>query len=143
RNHIQSIRIYAHQRPGAPSNPSPASGTVYAASTTSLDLSFEGADEVRIHVWGNNYDSWRDWGSSKTIHLTGLTSGVYSWQAQSRNVMGEGPWSPVWTFTINQAPEVVLTSSVHIFAGQTIATTIGSWDPEGGNTSITAVSNLP
>ncbi|MCX6028459.1 MAG: PA14 domain-containing protein [Chloroflexi bacterium] len=86
--------------PPAPHDPNPANGATLSYRT-SLDVSVQGdGDRFRIHVWGNNYDRWRDWDPSRSLHLDGLTSQVYYWQAEAQNSAGDGPWSDQWSFTI-------------------------------------------
>jgi C1A family cysteine protease len=102
-NQFSSMRLERRQPPQpppAPHSPNPPNGATLD-HRTSLDVSFQGdGDQFRIHVWGNNYDRWRDWDGSRSLHLEGLTSQDYHWQAQARNSAGEGPWSEQWNFTI-------------------------------------------
>lgn len=92
------------QPPSAPHDPDPANGASLSYRTA-LDVSVQGeGEQFRIHVWGNNYDRWRDWDASRSLHLDGLTNQTYNFQAQARNSAGASPWSAVWTFTIQPAP---------------------------------------
>ena len=89
--------------PDVPHDPTPADGAELSYRTT-LDVSVQGeGDEFRIHVWGANYDRWRDWDASRSLALDGLTSQTYYMQAQARNSAGTSDWSSVWTFTIQAA----------------------------------------
>jgi hypothetical protein len=142
RNHVRSIQIYKHQPPGPPSNPSPANGNVLPATTTNKTLTFNGADESRVHVWGNGYDYWRDWNASTSVSLTGLAPGKYYWQAQSRNIMGEGPWGPVWTFYVNRAPEVGAIADLTLTEGDSYSMVVSALDLDGTTPTLSA-SNLP
>lgn len=91
-------------KPSAPHDPAPANGASLSYRTES-DVSVQGeGDKFIFHVWGNNYDRWSDWTSSRSLHLDGLTNQTYNFQAQARNSAGASPWSAVWTFTIQPAP---------------------------------------
>ena len=91
-------------KPSAPHDPNPANGASLSYRTE-LDVSVQGeGDKFIFHVWGNNYDRWSDWTSSRSFHLDGLTNQTYNFQAQARNSAGDSPWSAVWTFTIQPAP---------------------------------------
>ena len=111
-NYSQSPRGMRHftknyncNPPPAPYDPNPANGASLSYRT-SLDVSVQGdGDRFRIHVWGNNYDRWRDWDPSRSLHLDGLTSQVYYWQAEAQNSSGDGPWSDTWTFTVSPASD--------------------------------------
>lgn len=93
------------QPPAAPHDPNPANGA-NLSYRTSLDVSVQGEGDLFIfHVWGNNYDRWSDWQASRSFHLEGLTNQTYNVQAQARNGAGDSPWSEVWTFTIQPAPQ--------------------------------------
>ena len=105
-NHVRSVTIYMHQPPSPPTNPNPASGTVLDKFSNSLDVTFnKDGDQFQIHVWGNNYDQWRNWDSAAGMHLDGLVPGqTYYWQAQGKNNIGVSPWSPQWSFTTAALP---------------------------------------
>ena len=98
---VSSARVTNRiQPPPAPHDPNPANGATLSYRT-SLDVSVQGdGDRFRIHVRGNNYDRWRDWDPSRSLHLDGLTSQIYYWQAEAQNSAGDGPWSDQWSFTI-------------------------------------------
>jgi len=100
---IQSAQIYQEQPPNAPDSPTPADGTMLPSGTTSLDLSWNGGDKSVIHIWndsGWNYQN--DW-SANSISFTNLAPGKYAWQTKSINRIGEGPWSNIWTFTVQSS----------------------------------------
>jgi hypothetical protein len=141
-NHIRSINIYKHQPPSVPSNPSPADGNVLSSTTTNKTLTFNGADESKIHVWGNGYDYVRDWNASTSVSLTGLTPGMYYWQAQSRNIMGEGSWSPVWKFAVNRPPAVSPIPDYNLPAWTGYNYVLTTVDPDDTSPTL-SVSNLP
>lgn len=142
RNAVTSVQIYKHQLPGQPSNPNPADGAVLPASTTSLTITFDSADDARIHVWRDGYDAWRDWSTQKSMTLNNLTPGIYYWQVQGRNIMGEGPWSDVWTFYVNRPPQVGPINDVTLTEGDTYTMTVSALDLESTTPSLSA-SNLP
>jgi hypothetical protein len=106
RNHVRSVTIYMHQPPGPPTNPNPANGTILTTISSSLDLTFDkNGDQFQIHVWGNNYDQWRNWDSTSGMHIEGLLPGqTYYWQAQAKNNIGVSPLGPQWSFTTAALP---------------------------------------
>ncbi|MDL1896756.1 hypothetical protein FBQ82_10800, partial [Anaerolineae bacterium CFX7] len=126
------------QPPAPPHDPNPANGATLSYRTT-LDVSVQGdGDEFRIHVWGANYDRWRDWEASRSLHLDGLTSQTYNLQAQARNSAGTSNWSDVWTFTIQPQPQPPgafdKTSPVNGAVNQPTNPTL-SWHSSGGAAS--------
>jgi hypothetical protein len=139
---IQSINIYPHPLPAAPSNPTPAAGTVLPNATTNVTLSWSGSTQNQVHVWGpNGYDFQQSWTSSSTLALANLVPGTYYWQAQSQNEMGAGPWSDVWSFTIN-TPPAVTGGNVSMDSGTTRSIQIQAPDAEQQAVSLSA-SGLP
>jgi YVTN family beta-propeller protein len=151
RNHVRSVAVYKHQPPGPPTNPTPANGRVLDVVSDSLDITFDGSgDQFQIHVWGNNYDRWRNWDTPKGMHLDGLIPGqTYHWQAQGKSRIGLSPWSPEWSFTTGSSSAVK--PSPDNLAGTKIAFVSnrdGPWNiyvmnPDGTNLTrlTTAVAN--
>jgi hypothetical protein len=138
---IQSINIYPHTIPSAPSSPTPADQTVLANDTTSVTLSWSGSDQAQIHVWNDAYNFTDDWQSSNSLQLTNLTPGVYFWQVQAQDDMGPGPWSPVWTFSINTPPQVG-SGSIDVVAGSTEDIQVQAVDADNQSLTMSA-SNVP
>jgi len=140
---VSSVKVTPrYQPPGVPHDPNPATGAVIAP-TTILDVSFQGdGDQFRIHVWGNNYDRWRDWDSNRSMHLDGLILGQeYHWQAQARNSIGESPWSDEWIFTIaNTAPAVEAGDDQVVNEGDTVSLAPATFrDPDEGDTHTATI----
>jgi thiol-disulfide isomerase/thioredoxin/uncharacterized membrane protein YphA (DoxX/SURF4 family) len=126
KNHVRSVNIYFIVPPEPPSNPSPANGEKLGALGSTLDVSFTaGGSDSTIHIWGEEYDQWRDWNQKNGWHLEGLLPGrTYYWQAQARNRIGESPWSPVWCFTTAALPAPNSISPNSAEQGKTITITI-------------------
>ncbi|GIH24706.1 hypothetical protein Aph01nite_30160 [Acrocarpospora phusangensis] len=140
RNRVRSIEIYKHTPPNSEII-APANGTVFPASTTSVQLSYQHGPEKRVHVWSDGYDYQSTWASGDSRTVTDLFPGTYSWQVQGRNQVGEGAWSPIRTFTVN-APPVVAGGSLTMEAGTTTEVEIRADDHERSSLVLTA-EDLP
>lgn len=82
----------------------PADNAVFPTTTTTVGLDFSTGDFFRVHVLGNNYDYTSPWNSSTHADISNLVPGNYTWQVQSSNSAGEGPWSLARAFTISTLP---------------------------------------
>jgi hypothetical protein len=93
-NQYSSLKLIHHFPPDAPNN--------FRTTNSGANVKLEWDDSTfsKIHVWGTNYDLWKDWQSDRFVDLHSLSSGDYSVQVQSKNELGISPWSDVWTFTI-------------------------------------------
>ena len=136
---IQSINIYPHTAPPSPNGPSPAMGAVLPSTTTSVSLSWNGADPNQInqaHVWGTNgYDLPPSWATGAHLSLSGLTPGQYYWQTQSQNEMGAGPWSDIWSFSINTVPHVQ-DGAVTVLTGDSVALQVQAVDADSQSPAL-------
>jgi len=141
RNHVRSIEIYKHQPPVATTT-APANGTRFTSATSSVNLSATGSGgDYRIHMWNTSFNLETAWQHGDTFAVQGLTPGSYSWQVQGRNVAGEGPWSPVSTFTINTAP-VAYGGEVSVPAGTSQQIQLHAADADGDMLAL-FVTELP
>jgi len=141
RNHVRSIEIYKHQPPVATTT-TPANGARFPGTASSVNLSATGSGgDYRIHVWNTSFNIETPWQHSDTFAVQGLTSGSYSWQVQGRNVAGEGPWSPISTFTINTAP-VAYGGEVTTPAGAPHEIELQAADADGDTLALSA-TELP
>lgn len=139
-NHVRSIEIYKHTPPNTALQ-TPANATVFPPATTGLDLTFDGGSQFDVHVWSANYNLDSGWISSKTLHLSGLIPGQYSWQAQSQNQFGIGQWSDIWTFTVT-GPPLIIANSVTLSEGVSTNVQVQGTDPANLSLTLTA-SSLP
>jgi|GEM_PF-2166336 len=140
-NNISSIKIYKIGLPGASAN-APVAGTKFPASTTSVNLNFDGGSERHVQVWsdgGYYFDS--NWTSATSLSLAGLAPGAYHWQVQARSVVGEGAWTPVAGFTINTPPRVQ-GGQLTALAGSSTSIQVNAIDDEADALTLTA-SGLP
>ncbi|WP_347597831.1 PA14 domain-containing protein [Acrocarpospora sp. B8E8] len=140
RNRVRSIEIYKHTPPNAEVL-GPADGVVLPTTTTSVQLTYENGPEKRVHVWSDNVDFFSPWASPDAYTLTDLTPGTYSWQAQGRNQLGEGPWSAIRTFTIKRPP-VVAGGSLTMEAGTTQSVQVQAFGDGQASLSLSA-AGLP
>nr|MBA2278129.1 M23 family metallopeptidase [Chloroflexia bacterium] len=109
--------------PPAPTLKSPATGTVYDASSAYVTLGWNavaGATAYQAVINGTTYGPWLTATSWKTNLLP---AGTYSWQVRARNATGIGPLSPTWVFTIDDgttsAPEPAPTGDLAVTLSQT------------------------
>ncbi|MDP8909258.1 MAG: M23 family metallopeptidase, partial [Chloroflexota bacterium] len=87
--------------PAAPTLKSPATGTVFPATTTAVTFSFNpvaNATEYQVVIDGTTYSPWLT-GTSWTSGQ--LPAGSHRWQVRARNGDVVGPLSSEWVFSID------------------------------------------
>lgn len=138
---ISSIQVYRHQPPTARIE-TPLNGAMFPTTATSVNLVYNGGNQKRVHVWANTgYDFDSGWRPEDSYLLTNLVPGTYSWQVQGRNQIGDGPWSPVQTFTIN-TPPTVASGELTMNAGTSQTIQIQAYDADQNPVTLSA-ANLP
>ncbi len=119
----------------------PATNTTFPHTASTVGFDFNTGDTFRIHVWGADYDYTTAWSTAKHVDIANLARGTYSWQVQGKNAGGEGQWSAVRSFTINNPP-VVMGSSQTMDAGTSKTIKIQAYDADLHAMTLSA-SSLP
>ncbi len=140
RNQVSSIEIYKHQPLNA-TTVTPADGAILSSTATSANLTATGADSIRMHIWGSDYNFESVWSPSNTVQATSLAPGKYFWQVQGQNAVGMGQWSSIASFTIN-TPPVVWGGNLTVDSGASQTIQVQASDVDGNPLTLSA-SNLP